>query len=110
MTVTLRKGPRENIPEINYKHNPLSKRQLQQVYFPHNHGGEKKKKSKKPYIHRTRCSASQIITGGMPIKTTRNKIPSVRMTTLRSPQTINGGEGQEERDPPYTTGGKGHWQ
>ena len=46
MTVTLRKGPRENIPEINYKHNPLSKRQLQQVYFPHNHGGEKKRKVK----------------------------------------------------------------
>ena len=50
MTVTLRKGPRENIPEINYKHNPLSKRQLQQVYFPHNHEGEKK--SKKTYIHK----------------------------------------------------------
>ena len=57
---------------------------------------------------RTKCSVS-LMTGGMPIKT-RNRIPSVRMTTLRSPQTINGGEGQEEREPPYTTGGKGHWQ
>ena len=46
MTVALRKDPRENTAEINYKHNPLTKRQLQQVYFPHNHGGEKKRKVK----------------------------------------------------------------
>ena len=41
---------------------------------------EKKQNSKG---HRTRCSASLIITGGMPIKmTTRNHIPSDRMAIL----------------------------
>lgn len=50
---------------------------------------EKKKVKKKNTF--TRCSASRIITGGMPVKTTtRNQIPQ---TTLRSPQTINGGRG-----------------
>ena len=84
------------------------------MYFPHNHKGEKKKK--KPYLHRTRCSASQIITGGMPIKTTtRNQIIPVRMTILTSLQTVMGGEGQAEREtrPPsthtHTVGRKGHW-
>ena len=45
VTVALRKSPRENIAEINYRHNPLSKSEPQQVYFPHNHEGEKKKKN-----------------------------------------------------------------
>ena len=41
-----------------------------------------RKNNKKPYLHRTRCSASLIITRGMPIKMTmRNQIP-VRMITL----------------------------
>ena len=47
----------------------------------------------------------------MPIKTTtRNQITPVRMTILTSLQTMNGGEGKDERELPYMVGGKGRWQ
>ena len=69
-------------------------------------GGHLAKLSPQP----VRCDLISLITG-MPIKTTtRNQIPPVRMAILTSLQTINAGEGLQEREPTYTAGGNVHRQ
>lgn len=106
MTVALRKSPRENIAEISYRHSPLSKSEPQQVYVPHN---LKEKKREKPCLFRTRCSASRITTGEIPIKTTtRESNYTSQKDHLHKSTTVNG-EGQaERRTPQHTVGRKGH--
>ena len=69
MTAALRKGPGEGTAEMNSKHNWLSKIQFQRSIFLTSF---KERKKKNPNGHRTRCSASLIITGVMPINMTSN--------------------------------------
>ena len=73
MTPALRTGPWAAIAEINSKDNWLWRVQLK-VKFLHTFQG--KTKEKNPNSHRTRISASWTTTAGMPIKMTRNLIPS----------------------------------
>ena len=55
--------------------------------------------------HMTRCSTSHIIRE-MQIKITmKYHLMLVRITTIKSLQTINAGEGVEKREPSYTVGG-----
>ena len=55
--------------------------------------------------HMKRCSTSLIIRE-MQIKTTlRYHIMLVRMTAIKSLQTINTGKGMDKREPSYTVGG-----
>ena len=55
--------------------------------------------------HVKRCSTSLIIRE-MKIKTTmRYHLTLVRMAAIKSLQTINAGEGVENREPSYTVGG-----
>ena len=65
-----------------------------------------------PNGHRTRCSASPIITGGMPIKTTtRHQIPSEKMVILTvCKQEMGEIAGEDGPPPPYMSCGKVHWQ
>ena len=50
--------------------------------------------------HQTRCSAS-LIAAGMPMKRkVGNQIPTLTMASITSLQTINAGEGPEEKESP----------
>ena len=55
--------------------------------------------------HMKRCSTSLFIRE-MQIKSTmRYHFTPVRRAAIKSPQTINAGEGAEKREPSYTVGG-----
>ena len=59
--------------------------------------------------HMKRCSTSLIIRE-IQIKTTmRYHLTSVRMTAVKSLQTINSGEGVEKKEPPDTVGRNVNW-
>ena len=59
--------------------------------------------------HMKGCSTSLIIRE-MEIKTTmRCHLTPVRIAIIKNLQTINPGQGVEEREPSYTVGGNGNW-
>ena len=70
----------------------------------------KRKKKNQPRWPQDKRSTFPNITGGMPIKMTRNQIPPVRMAILTNQQIINVGESWEKREPPCMVSGSGHWQ
>ena len=111
VTVALRKSPRENIAEINYRHNPLSKSELQQVYFPHNHEGEKKKRKTMPSQDKMFSIPNYYRRNANQNNYTKSNYTSQK-DHLHKSTTVNGGEGQAERGTPptHTVGRKGHWQ
>ena len=75
MTAALRKGPgwmlQKSIPNTT----DFQEANCKDKFSPHPLT-EKKSKQTTPNSHRTRCSASLIVTGGIPIKSTRNHMPS----------------------------------
>ena len=106
MTAVLRTCPGAGTAEINSKRNRLSGSQLPQANFPHTILG----KNKDPNLHhRTRSSAS-LITAGKSIKMkTRNQVPSI---PSEHPQEATNRKAREpeERERPYTVGGKARGQ
>ena len=55
--------------------------------------------------HMERCSTSFIVRETQIKSTMRYHLMPVRMAAIKSQQTINAGEGVEEREPSYTFGG-----